>query len=47
MSIKYNYRKEKDMEKEIEYNERKGSRTGFTMIHKDFLGNWLRVIGPE
>jgi len=46
LSVKYNYRKEKDMEEEIETNERKGLRTGFTMIHKDFLNNWIEIIGP-
>jgi len=34
------------MEEEIETNERKGLRTGFTMIHKDFLNNWIEIIGP-
>jgi len=46
LSIKYNYRKEEDMERELEDNERKGSRTGFTMIHRDFLSNWIGVMGP-
>ena len=34
------------MEEEIKYDERKGSRTGFTMIHKDFLNNWIGIIAP-
>jgi len=33
------------MEREIEDNERNVSRTGFTIIHKDFLSNWIKVIG--
>ena len=45
MSIKYNYRKEKDMEREIEYNERKGSENGFVIINNNFLENWSGIIG--
>ena len=45
MSVKYNYRKEKDMEKEIEYNERKGSENGFVIINNNFLENWSGIIG--
>ncbi len=28
------------MEKEIEYDEGEGSRTGFTIVYKAFLRNW-------
>jgi hypothetical protein len=45
LSVKYNYRKEKDMEKEIEYNERKGSENGFVIINNNFLENWSGIIG--
>jgi hypothetical protein len=45
LSIKYNYRKEKNMEKEIGDNERNVSRPGFTIVYKDFLSNWIKVIG--
>lgn len=33
------------MEREIEYNERKGSRTGFTIVSDNFLDNWSGFIG--
>ena len=46
LSIKYNYRKEKDMEKEIEYDEGEGSKTGFVMINNNFLYSWSGIIGP-
>ena len=46
LSIKYNYRKEKDMEKEIEYDEGEGSKTGFVMINNNFLYSWSGMIGP-
>jgi len=45
LSVKYNYRKGKDMEIEIGENNKNVSRTGFTIIHKDFLNNWIKVIG--
>jgi len=46
LSVKYKYRKEKDMEKEIEYDEEKGSENGFVMINNNFLENWSGIIGP-
>jgi len=46
VSIKYKYRKEKDMEKEIEYDEEKGSENGFVIINNNFLENWSGIIGP-
>ncbi len=33
------------MEREIEYNERKGSRTGFTIVSDNFLDNWSGFMG--
>lgn len=33
------------MEKEIEYNERKGSENGFVIINNNFLENWSGIIG--
>ncbi len=45
LSIKYNYRKEKDMERENRENKKGFSNTGFTMIHKDFIKNWTKIIG--
>ncbi len=37
------------MEKEIEYNERKGSENGFVIINNNFLENWsgIRGAGPS
>jgi len=46
LSLKYNYRKEKDMNKEIEYDEGEGSKTGFVMINNNFLYSWSGIIGP-
>jgi len=34
------------MEKEIEYDEEKGSENGFVMINNNFLENWSGIIGP-
>ena len=33
------------MEREIGDNEKNVSRAGFTIIYKDFLNNWMKVIG--
>ena len=33
------------MEREIEYNERKGSENGFVIINNNFLENWSGIIG--
>jgi len=34
------------MEKEIEYDEGEGSKTGFVMINNNFLYSWPGIIGP-
>jgi len=34
------------MEKEIEYDEGEGSKTGFVMINNNFLYSWSGIIGP-
>ncbi len=34
------------MEKEIEYDEEKGSENGFVMINNNFLDYWSGIIGP-
>jgi len=33
------------MEREREENMKGFSNTGFTMIHKDFINNWTKIIG--
>jgi len=33
------------MEREREENKKGFSNTGFTIIHKDFIKNWTKIIG--